>query len=129
GLVSIVVLFGIAFLVANMIKNQDKKETIEKLYEKGEILTKDEIADIVASYEEENESLGDIEIADKLEEDYNRMVAHMYLSGFMTDDTLSDEDNWQIMAWADINKRDFMGTLPVKRIVNPIEGRTNKKKE
>lgn len=80
-------------------------------------------------YEKEKGTLSDFDIYDKLSEDYNKMVAHMYISGFMMDEDFSDEDNQQIMAWADMNKRDFMGTLPVKRIVNPIEGRTNKKKE
>src|SRR5699024_3406502 len=132
GVTEIALVFGNAIGVTNVNINMNKKEaSIEKLYERGELLTRDEIVKIIEDYEAEDEgsSLGSFDIADRLSEDYNKMVGHMFFSSFMIDESFSDEDNKQIMAWADMNKRDFMGTSPVKRIVNPIEGKTNKQAE
>lgn len=132
ALTGAVLFSGIIIVVYLMNSNdwREREKTIEELYEEGEILTKDEISDVVDKYIDQNPMLiGDSEISGKLREDYNYMVAHMYLTGYMIDDSFSDEDNQQVMAWADINKRKYMGILPVKKIVNPIDGRADMEKE
>jgi|SRR5690625_665796 len=131
--ISAILLIGIIFILVYLMNGNgllEREKTIEELYEDGEILTRDEISDVVDKYLNQNPMLlGDYEISEKLREDYNDMVAHMYLTGYMIDDSFSDEDNQQVMAWADINKRKYTGLLPVKKIVNPIDYKADKEKE
>lgn len=128
-----ILLIGIMFIVIYLMKSNgllEREKTIEELYEDGEILTRDEISDVVDKYLDQTSfPLDDYEIYEKLREDYNDMVAHMYLTGYIIDDSFSDEDNQQVMAWADINKRRYTGLLPVKKIVNPIDYKADKEKE
>lgn len=137
-LLAVTLLCGIIILVVYQLDNigknnnsMEKEKTIEELYgyEEGDILTKDQISDVVDQYVEENPAINNYEIYNQLSEDYNDMVAFMYQSGYMIDDHFSDEDNEQVMAWADIHKRKYMNVLPVKKIVNPIDDRVDMEKE
>lgn len=101
----------------------EEKLTLEERFPfVDDLLTWDEMAEVVQEIKNENEGIEDREIAEKIEEEYGKYNERAFSSGFIIDDEMSEEDKEEVLL-------EMVTEGSATKIVNPIDNEFGNKEE